>query len=285
VPAARLVAQQLGATLRVLYVAPGDEPEEALRQRLHLDRYRLDDCDLHIHRGAPAAGILEMVDDPSTDIAVLTTHGRVIEPGRQLGRVAEAVVAGTMRPILLVRPEAAAEAAAALKLRHLLVPLDGTPTTMRALGAVARLACSLDASLDLLFVAPPGAAAIRPPAEEPGTLGVPRYADQPQHEWPAWGREVVERLGAACERHPLGLPTRVFAARGPVEDEIVRFAAEHREDVVVLVRRSRLEPGRASVLRAVLERTPCPVLLTGAMHRAGAARREARSWRNRSPDG
>lgn len=282
-PAARLVAARLHATLRVLHVAPDDEPEDELRRRLHLVRHKLDDCDLHLQHGPPAAGILRAVDDPSTVVAVLTTHGRVVEPGRHLGRVTEAVVAGTMRPILLIRPEAAAAATEALALRRLLLPLDGTPTTLRALGSVAKLACLLDASFDLLFVSPPGTTTKSPPADEPGTLGLPRYADQPQHEWPAWGREVVERLGAACERHPLGLPTRVFVAQGTIEDEIVRFAAEQRADVVALVRRSGLEPGRARVLRAVLERTPCPVLLTGAAPPPGATRREARSWRQRSP--
>jgi nucleotide-binding universal stress UspA family protein len=285
VPAARLVAARLGATLRVLYVVPGDEPGDALRQQLHLDRYQLDDCDLRIEHGSPASGILRLVDDPSTVMTVLTTHGRVVEPGRQLGRVAEAVVAGTMQPILLIRPEAAAEATGTLELRRLLLPLDGTPTTLHALGPVAQLACLLDTSLDLLFVAPPGPTSTVPPADEPGTIRVPRYADHLEDEWPAWGREVVERLGAVCERHPLGLPARVFVARGTVEDEIVRFAAEHREDVVVLVRRSRLEPGHARVLRAVLERTPCPVLLTGAACRAGATRGEVRGWREGSPAG
>lgn len=278
-PAARLVAQQLNATLRVLYVAPNAMPEDVLRRRLHLDRYQLDDCELHIHRGPPASGILQMVNDPSTVMTVLTTHGRKIEPGRSLGHVAEAVVAGTTRPILLIRPEAAAAATEALALRRLLLPLDGTPTTMGALGSIADLACLLDASFDLLFVIAPAADGATSATREPGTIGVPRYVDQPQHEWPAWGNEVIERLSASCERHPLGPPTRVFIARGSIEDEIIRFATDHLEDIVVLVRRSRLEPGRARVLRAVLEHTPCTVLLTGISLRASVAKREGRSWR------
>jgi nucleotide-binding universal stress UspA family protein len=277
-PAARLLASQLDAILRVLHVAPDDAPADVLRERLQLERCHLEGCDVHIHRGSPAPGILEMVDDPATVMTVLTTHGRAIEPGRHLGTVAEAVVAGTARPILLIRPEVAAEATAALRLRRLLLPLDGTPATLHALGAVAELACRLDASFDLLFVSPPNGAATTA-AVAPGTIGVPRYLDQLQHELAAWGQEVVERLGASCGRHPLGMPVYVFVARGTIEDEIVRFAEEHREDVVVLVRCSKLEPGRARVLRAVLEHTPCPVLLTGATWRCDIGRCEGRSWR------
>jgi hypothetical protein len=52
----------------------------------------------------------------------------------------------------------------------------------------------------------------------------------------------------------------MFLSNGPIGNAITQFAAGHREDVIVLVRRSRLEPGRARVLREVLHQTSCPVL-------------------------
>jgi nucleotide-binding universal stress UspA family protein len=55
----------------------------------------------------------------------------------------------------------------------------------------------------------------------------------------------------------------VFLGRGEIGLEIARFAAQQQSDVVVLARRSHFEPGRAQVLRAVLDQTPCPVLLLG----------------------
>jgi hypothetical protein len=50
-------------------------------------------------------------------------------------------------------------------------------------------------------------------------------------------------------------------AYGDIGTAITAFAAEHTVDAIALVRRSRLEPGHAAVLRAVLLATPCPILL------------------------
>jgi nucleotide-binding universal stress UspA family protein len=95
-------------------------------------------------------------------------------------------------------------------------------------------------------------------------MGAPRYVDQPQHTWPAWEREIVDRLCTLCAQCPPDVPVRAYLRNGEVAGEIVRFAAERQHDAIVLVRRSRFERGRAPVLRAVLAAAPCPVLLLGA---------------------
>lgn len=58
---------------------------------------------------------------------------------------------------------------------------------------------------------------------------------------------------------------RTFLACGDdVGEVITRFAATHGHDAIVLARRGHLELGRVSVLRAVLDHTPCPILLVGS---------------------
>ena len=258
-PVARLVAAQLHAGIEILHVAPTRPAAPDLARRLLLERENLDGVEIHLHVGEPAAEILRASSDPRVALVVLATHGRVIEPGRQLGHVAEAVIAGAERPVLLVRPEATRQHGARLSaLRRLLVPLDGTPGTATALRSVTELAGRLGASLDLLYVAGPS----RATPGEPGSIGAPLYVDQPQHEWPGWEREMIERL-MACAECPAGVEVRMFLARGEIGVEVTRFAAEHEDDAIVLVRRSRLEPGRAPALRAILDRTPCPILLVG----------------------
>ncbi len=259
-PVARAIARQIHARLVILHVAPTHIPEETLRQRLDLGAEIMEDVELHIHQGGAAAGILRMIEDPRVFLTVLTTHGRNIEPGRSLGRVAEAVIAATSRPVMLVRPEAVVPYTAPMTvLRCMLFPLDGTPTTASGFEPVTRLASTLQASVDVLYVANPEQQ--RP--SESGSVSMPSYVDQPQHEWPEWANEVMERL-AACAQCPKEVSVRVYLAYGNVEEEIIRFAVAHNEDVIALVRKSHMEPGRARVLRAVLNRTPCPVLLTGA---------------------
>jgi hypothetical protein len=74
----------------------------------------------------------------------------------------------------------------------------------------------------------------------------------------------MAQLEAGIGSRPADMQARVYLAQGEIAHEIGRFAVEHDSDAIVLVRRSHLEVGRAHVLRAVLDTTPCPVLLVGA---------------------
>lgn len=259
-PLARAVAAQLGARTGLLHVTRDPFPPGDREERLFLDQDQPSGEDLRVILNAdPAAAILRAAEAPEVALVVLTTHGRTVEPGRDLGRVATAVVAGTSRPVLLVRPEAAQDGHRPEGLRLLLVPVDGTLTTARALHPATALAGRLAASIDLLYVAAPDAA----DAREPGSIGVPRYIDQPQHEWPHWASEAIDLI-AQASRCPEHVPVRMYLALGDPAAEITRFAREHDEDAIVLVRQSRLEPGRAAVLREVLDAAPCAVLIVGA---------------------
>ena len=259
-PIARRAALQLGVPLDILHVSPVTVPEEVVRSRLALTPEDQQAGRVYLHLGEAAAGILEVANDPSTVLVVLTTHGRET-PGRHfLGKVAEAVIAASRDPILLVRPEAAAiqSEKATGAIRSILFPLDGTPTTFSALRPAIDLACRLGARVDLLYVL----SAQQPLPSELGSIHAPCYVDQPQHEWPHWSRVATQHLiaQAGC---PHGVPVQAFLAVGDVDTEILRFAAEHKEDLIVLVRQSRLEPQRAHVLRSVLEQAACPILLLG----------------------
>jgi nucleotide-binding universal stress UspA family protein len=209
--------------------------------------------------GDPIARIIECTAEPGVDLVILTAHGRTSVPPGYLGHVAAGVAAQTRDPILLVRPEAALIHGLPSELRRLLFPLDGTPTTARAVAPLTRLAAQLGASVDLLYVAEPSAHA---PAER-GSVAGPPYEDQPQHEWPEWAEEWAERLGRICAECPPSVPLRVVSAVGEPAREIVRVSREGRYDAIALARRSHLEPGRASVLRGVLADATCPILLVG----------------------
>lgn len=260
VPHARALADQFGAKLEALYVIPA---RSALADRRARARLRLGPdagVNLRLEEGDPAEAILKDIQEAEVVALVMSTHGKAIQAGQRLGRVAEAVIRGTTRPILLVRPETRVDASAQPSpLRRMLVPLDGTPSTARALRPVGELADRLHASIDLLYVA--GADQAR--SAERGSLQAPQYVDQPQHEWPAWAREVFERLYASVDSWPASVQVQIYLTQGEIGKEIARFAAEHAADAVVLVRRSQLQPGRAQALRQVLFQTPCPVILIG----------------------
>ena len=252
-PVARAVAKQLSAGIEVLHVSRRPVASSLLRSRLGVARMPLSAC-----VGKPATCILRHTEQSNVELVVLTTHGRSIRPGRAMGRVAAAVIAASSRPILLLRPEAAPRRS--WRIRRLLFPLDGTPATAAALKDVMALAGRLGASIDVLYVI---AARSRGPQER-GSMGAPRYMDQPHYEWAQWAGEVMERLCRCCAESPVDVPIAVHVRQGEVGAEIVEFATERRHDAIVLVRRSHMEPGRAHALRAVLQQTPCPILLVGS---------------------
>jgi nucleotide-binding universal stress UspA family protein len=270
-PVASSLARRLGAPLHILYVAQSAAEVADFAALAHRDTTLAPAAEIEVRVGDPASEILRAIEEPRTYLTILTTHGREIEPGRHLGHVAEAVIARTMRPILLIRPEAAALASTAIEARHFLVPLDGAAATARALSDIFEIVHRLSGSCDVLFVADPLQVTM-PGAAEPGSLGIPHYIDQPHHEWPAWMREVQHHLSASAERYPLDVPAHVHVAAGTISSVVLQFVAEHHEDVIVLVRRSRLEAGHAQVLRTLLDKTPCPVLLTGAAEAPEPAR-------------
>lgn len=264
VPVARTIACQLGAKLDILYVVPPGGSHLRMSHWLGelgniLGVSAFSEIDVHLHSGEPAATILQLASEPDAVLIVLTTHGRQIEPGRILGHVAEAVVAGTIRPVVLVRPEAASAGTQIGPIHRLLLPLDGSPTTAMAVQQAIVLASLLGADVDVLYVASQTA----PREMEVGQMGLPAYIDQPQHEWTQWDTEIIERLCRSCAQFPPEIHTRVFLREGDIGPEIVRLASEEHYDGIVLVRRSHLEPGHAQALRTVLHSTPCLVIVTG----------------------
>ena len=256
-PVAEAVAAQLGADVEALYVAR-DEQELETQKRARMEQASGLGVALRFETGDAASEIIRATENPGVLLVALTTHGRELEPAYRLGSVAEKVVSHTTRPVLIVKPESASIAAPG-DLKRLLVPIDGTPKTAAALHPVTELAASLGAAIDLLYVAGPDEKA---PLER-GSMTAPRYVDQPQHGWPEWATEVIQRLAACCAGCPEQVPLRIFLGKGDIGREIARFAAENHTDAIVLVRRSRFQPGRARIIRSVLSQTPCFVIIVG----------------------
>src|SRR5262249_4207953 len=132
----------------------------------------------------------------------------------------------TRASIILVRPGAPPS-----RLRRVLVPLDGRPSTAAAIGPALRLARDAGAAVDIVLVDDPAA----PPPEEPGSMQPPQYVDQPQHEWPAFSEEFIERFLRSIGHVPSGVPTRFFLGAGDPASEILRFAAKLESDLIALV--------------------------------------------------
>ena len=95
---------------------------------------------------------------------------------------------------------------------------------------------------------------------EPGTLVSPRYVDQPQHEWPAWAEEFLDRL-RAVGRATDGVDIRLVLAQGEAGSAIVDFARRNDSDLIVLGWRGLLEHDRARTMQYVIRESICPVIV------------------------
>jgi nucleotide-binding universal stress UspA family protein len=258
IPVAMTLASQMGAGIEILHVQPQEAVDMALLNELRAAAARPEDVSLRVRQGDPAKEIVKATREEDVILVVMTTHGRTIEARRGMGHVAEEVVRLAERPVLLVKPEGVL-ARAPCPVRSLLLPLDGTPRTAVALRPATELACRLGARVDLLYVASEAEGQV----VERGSMSAPRYVDQPQHEWPCWTSEAIRRLAKSCAGAAPTVPTHMYLAQGDVGEQIVNFAAQHGSDIIVLVRRSRLEPGRARALKTVLRDASCPVLVLG----------------------
>jgi nucleotide-binding universal stress UspA family protein len=253
IPVAKAIAELTNTALHVVYVAQQALPPEELKRKLALTEEQLAGMVLDAAEGLPAEGIVRRANERYSLLIVMAMHNGSPLPDTGLGDVATEVVNRAPCPVLLVPPGRIGDT---WNMGAVLLPQNGTPETAAAVELVAHLAHRAGAELLVLHVSETEA----PPPAEPGSFTVPRYLDQPQHEWPAWTGEFVDRVRGLANL-PEDFALRFFLAQGEPGSEIVRLAQEHRVDLIVLPWHESLEPERAATLKAVIRDPPCPVLI------------------------
>ena len=232
------------------YVGESGESEAELRRGLSHQTDMLDEHPLITRLGDPQEIIVQTACELKAEIIVLCKNSNS-HPQPNLGRTATAVLRESPCPLILVPPE---RGLTSWYLHHILVPHDGTPTTSASLKPAVDLADRAGAELLVAHITDSISA-----SKEPGTLTSPRYVDQPQYEWAAWGSEFANRLACIC---PLGhVHLRVFLGHGDPAAEILRLSERHSSDMIVLAWRGEWEVPRAAILKEVLRRAHCPVFV------------------------
>ena len=260
-PAAQRIAEALDhARIDIVHVVE----DRAIDERAIMDQLHLQNADLAGGRviqrsGDIAAEISRTARERGASLIVMSAQGRSAHRDGRLGSTTAAVIQQAGCPVLVVRPDMPDARRTLSHLDHVLVPLDGSPGAAAAVPVSTAIGRREVADLDLLHVATAGAGH----PSDPGALLGPRYLDAPHHEWPAWGREFLQRFGPT-RAAATGGHVRVHAASGDPGEEILRFAATHEIDLVGLAWQQVLEPGRANVIKHLLERAPCPLLFVPA---------------------
>ena len=249
-PVAKVLGEIERAALHILYIGDHEPAKEELRSRLGREAPVLDGFAIDARVGTPAVQILQVAGEMKPRMIVMCRHSGA-ERGKMLGRTALKVLHDAACPVVLVPPE---RGAAPWHLHHVLVPHDGTPSTSAALQPAAELAERGRAELLVVHVT-----GIKTAPAEAGSLTTPRYVDQPQHEWPAWSTEFVNRLASVC---PLGhLRVRMVLAHGDIAAETLGLCKRQSMDLIVLAWRGLWEAPRAATLKDILREAHCPIMV------------------------
>jgi len=253
---ARILADTLGASLRVTTAGASKPTPQDLARQLSVPAEQLDDVAIENIAGNLADATIRMADALQRAMVVLAIRFRDEAPpdGAQIfDAIAQQILEKITGPVLVVPPD---RDMSGWHLRKELLPQDGTPNCASALTQL--ISQSVQMGIENLVLRVAGARVGQP--TEPGSLATPRYVDHPQYEWEAWGREFLDRItGAGTAPGAAGL--RLLMASGEPAAEILRVAQEEAVDLIVLPWHCAFGSGRARMVKAVLRDTACPVLL------------------------
>lgn len=235
----RATIMAAGAALAALY--------DATLEALHvLDQAEAPDwivtqgtVPLHLTWGMPGERVSEIGTE--SDVAAVVMGMRATPwGGRPVGSTARRVLQATDRPVLLVPPQCSAP----LSFDRWLIPLEGTQAEFDSLGDLIERAHRQGAAVTALHV-----------QEEPELRS---FAGAPPTDVHGWVRQFLARF---CP-HPSLVTPRLRVGR-PAE-RILGVARDVAADVIVVVWNRSLAPGRARVVRTLLEQSQVPVLLLPA---------------------
>jgi nucleotide-binding universal stress UspA family protein len=251
-PIARGFVELSGGVVHIVHVAEHTIAVGEVLERIGLGPDEIEGSVLDPRRGPPADGILRAAAECQAEFIVLSTHTAAFRGDEVIGSTALDVVRRAPCPVVLVRPESAHSAGA---LRPVPAGHAGPPATSAAIRPAADLAIRADARLEILHAAGQD----EEPPHAPGSMGVPRYLDQPQHEWPAWTTEFVRRF--LTESLSELAHVRLALAHGEPGVEIVRHASRCDVDLIVLSWKGDFRDEHAPTVKTVLRDAPCPVMI------------------------
>jgi nucleotide-binding universal stress UspA family protein len=233
-------------------------------------------AEARVIKGQPGKVLVEESQGQRASMIVLCTHGRSGLGKLIYGSVAEAVIAQSPLPVLLVRAwKPTNGSAVSLASAPILVPLDGTPTGERALPVASELARLLSTELKLVEVVPSiDAYSV---SEGAWLMGEPKDIEaEEQSEANTYLGSVVSRLQAS------GIATTGSVRVASISAGITSEASEVGAGLIVMATHATSTLAQAlvrSVATEVLHQARQPVLLIGPQ--VAVANSEPKSPSNR----
>jgi nucleotide-binding universal stress UspA family protein len=301
-PRAELILTQIARILRredseIILLRVVDIPEAVGRISLALLRQKeLEEAQKYLHdlilrfgdkaekiharvaEGWTAEVILETARTEGATMIAMSTHGRTGLARWALGSVAEKVARASDVPLLLVRsfrrsakgdlePLIPQE----LPFRRILVPVDGSATSMSVIGPAEKFAHLYESEVLVLHVLPPY---MPPGAMLPGMeAAFPLTRPEPTPP-----EEDLATKNAAARFRSSGFNVTRLSVEGEAATEILGLSLNRSVDLIALATHGRSGLGRwalGSVAERVLRSTEVPLLLVRAPSAAKPARKPA----------
>jgi nucleotide-binding universal stress UspA family protein len=278
-PAAAQLASRTGAQLTLVHVVEKNAPSE-----VHSDRHLVGASEAgaylaevarrpllaglrvvtHVHEvevSDVARSISEHAAELAPDLVVMSTHGKGSARRMFFGAIAQQVIGHGDTPVLLLRPaEDGPGGGQELRLRTILVPIDGDPAHERALPVAEELARSFTCRLDLLMVVPTVAALGG--LQAAASMLLPNAMRAKLEMDSAGAYEHVEEQARAISAR--GVRATSATSRGDPARAIVSAARRLSSDLVVMGTHGRAGTDafwEGSVAARVVSRARVPLLL------------------------
>lgn len=249
---ARHLTTIYSATLHLLCAEEGLASPREAAERLGLGQDDLHGAVLDCREGGSAKVILDAIQQTELPMLVMCANPGETEGADCFGEVMDTVLAGTPARVVLVGPECEQ---GKFQLRRVLLAHDGTASSDQATAPAAELAQRSGAEVIALHVAAGGERY----RKQPRSLPSPQYVDQPQHEWPSWANEFLNRMQA------IGAPLssvsfKLVVTGGQPGSEVAEVSRERKADLVVMAWHGKWDAPH-SPSKVVLRNAGCPVLL------------------------
>lgn len=259
------LSSALEGNLHIVHVSPEALTRDELLYRIGLPASGIAGAIVDGMIGDPVEIIVERAEKPDIGYVVLSTHGGGDAASFLMGGIAEGVMTRTNASVVLVPPRASEPDELSRSLaemtatgfRNILVPVDGSPSSARAVPKALEIAAGSGATVWLLHI--PVATFVNGDLLEPGSFAFENMVDQP-HEFSRLREEFIERFAKRAPEYTEDIDVRLEVTLGYPPQEIDRLTRELHIDLVVTAWHGQLEPGRAQVLKSLLHYSTVPVM-------------------------
>ncbi|HXK32394.1 MAG TPA: universal stress protein [Dehalococcoidia bacterium] len=206
---------------------------DGIRQRLH----GADQIRTIVRSGDASDTILDVAEETGARAIAIATHGRS-GIGRWLyGSTASSILHRSPIPVLAIGPNSLRRNAETASIAHIMLPLDGSELSERAIPVAKDIAAAVKAKLSLVRVVRWAVQAY--PYSLPDA-----YVPQVDQELEAGAKAYLRRQEEALKGE---VDVDAFVVRGAVADGLLDFVDQKKVDLTIMTTRARTGIARAAL--------------------------------------